>query len=192
MVDDGVGLFHRRRLFDGNRRGAHERVDLLQQMALVFHEVRAAQTRTLGEHLADAADLVLDGTAARLGGMGGEHGMQLELVEQLAGTVDTDFVDEPAEGHSKLVGGVDIRLDGHQALAVVERLDTIVLLAQVCQVEERRERADEHLHLVDGQAVDELDGITKGTVALVSHQRDALLVGLLGRGGAARVAPRWP
>ena len=187
-VDDRVGFLDGRRLFDGHRRGTHESIDLLQHMALVFHEVRPAESRALGKQLADTANLALHGAAARLGRMRGKHRMELELAQQLRRTVNADLVDQLSEGDRQLVGRVHVRFDGHQALSVVQRLDTVVFLAQVGKVKKRRERAHERLERLDGKLVDQLHGGAKGAVAAVGGVGHALLVNPLVCRSGARIA----
>ena len=61
--------------------------------------------------------------------------------------------------HHQLVRCVHGRLHRHVALQLAQRFHAVVLLGQVRQMEERRERAHHHLRLVDRQRVDELDGL---------------------------------
>ena len=90
--------------------------------------------------------------------------------------------------HHQLVRCVHGRLHRHVALQLAQRFLAVVLLGQVRQMEERRERAHHHLRLVDRQRVDELDGLAERPRALGVGRGDALGVGGLVCGDGARVA----
>ena len=187
-VDDGVGLFDGRGLFERDGARAHQGVDLLQHVALVLHQVGAAQAGALLQQIGDAADLALDGLAARLGGMRGKDRVELQAAEQLGGLGAADLLGELVERHGKRVGRVDRVLGGHVALALAQDADAVALLGQVRQVEERRERADDHLCAVHGQGVDEGDGVAERLGGRSARGGHALLVHVLAVGLRARVA----
>ena len=106
-VDDGVSFFDGRGLLSRRGTRAHKRVDLLQQMPFVFHERRAAEVRMLREQLCNTTDLALDRATARFGGVRGEHGMELELAEQLSRRPSPDLARELVVGDRELVRGVN-------------------------------------------------------------------------------------
>ena len=187
-VDDGVGFLDGRGLLQRDGARAHERIDLLQHMALVFHEVGTTQAAALLEQARDAADLALDGATARLGGMRGEDGVELQALEQLARAALPHLVDETAVGDGELVGGVDGRIDRDVALASAQRRDAVALLGKVGQVEERGEGADHDLRTVERERVDQLDGLAEGIGGSAARGGDALGVGLLVGGLGARIA----
>ena len=160
-VDDGVGFLNGRGLLLRRGARAHQRVDLLQHVALVLDERRAAQTRMLVKKLCNAADLALDGFAARLGGMRGEHGVELELAQKSVCLLGADLFKQLVVGNRELVGGVDDRVDVDRLLALAQLAHAVVLLGEVREVEKRREGADHHLRLVVRELVDELDRVTE-------------------------------
>ena len=187
-VDDRVGFLDGRRLLGRRGARAHEGIDLLQEVPLVLHERRAAQVRVVGEQPRDATDLALDRAAARLGGMRREHGVELERGEQLRRGAAAELAHELVVGHGELVRGVDGGVDRHGALALEERLHAVVLLREVREVEERRERAHHDLRVIEREPVDERDGVAERGSARLIAGRDALGVGLLARRRAAGVA----
>ena len=175
-VDDGVGLLHGSRLLVGDGRGAHQGVDLLQELALVLGQGDATQLGALLQQAGDAADLALDGLAAGLGGVGGKDRVELEAVEKGHGLAAAALVHELAVGHRDVVDGVGLGRSGHGALAQPQGLVAVVLLADVGEVEVGHEGAHQH-----------------GGVGLVQTGDDALQVGKgLGRllGGAVIVVAR--
>ena len=161
-VDDGVGFLDGRGLLESDGARAHEGVDLLQHMALVLHQVGAAHVGALLKQAGDAADLALDGLAARLRGMRGKDRVELQAGEQLGGLGAADLLVELVERHGEGIRGVDRILGGHIALALAQLGHAIVLLGQVGEVEERGERTDDDLRLVHGQGVDERHGVAEG------------------------------
>ena len=175
-VDDGVGLLDGGRLLVGDGRGAHQGVDLLQELALVLGQGDAAQLGALLQQTGDAADLALDGLAAGLGGVGGEDRVELEAVEKGHGLAAAALVHELAVGHRDVVDGVGLGRGGYGALAQAQGLVAVVLLADVGEVEVGHEGAHQH-----------------GGMGLVQTVDDALQVGKgLGRllGGAVLVVAR--
>ena len=138
-----------------------------------------AQALALLEQLGDGADLDLDGPPARLGGVGGEDGVELEPLEQQLRLGRSDLVDEPAVGPGHLVDRVGRRVEGDLALALVEGGDAVVLLAQVGEVEVGGEGPGEQLGVAQRQAVDERDRLPERR----PPARAAVRCGV--RGGAA-------
>ncbi len=106
-VENRVGFLNRRRLLQRNRRGAEQRVDLVVEATAVFLLVGAAEQTVRFEQLGDAADLAFHGLTAGLGGVRGEHRVELELVEQLLGLGRTHLVDELVVGAGHLVHRID-------------------------------------------------------------------------------------
>lgn len=70
-------------------------------MALVLNEVGAAQAPTFLEQAGDAADLTLNGLAARLGRMRGENRMELQAREQLGCFGSAHLIGELMERHGE-------------------------------------------------------------------------------------------
>ena len=136
----------------------------------------------------DTADLALYRFAARLSGVRGEHGVEFQATQQLGRAFGAHLVQQVAVRHHQLVRCVHGRLHRHVALQLAQRFHTVVLLGQVRQMEERRERAHHHLRLVDRQRVDELDGLAERPRALGVGRGDALGIGGLVCGDGARVA----
>ena len=167
-VDDGVGLLDGRGLLVRDGRGAHQGVDLLQHEALVLHQLDARERRALGEKLGDAADLALDGLAARLGGVRGEDGVELQAVEERRRLCAAALVHQLAVRHRKVVDGVGGLCCGDLALAPAQGGDAVVLLADVCQVKVGDKGTHEQRCPVHGEPVD---------------GGDKLLERLLGKGG---------
>ena len=118
-------------------------------MALVLHQVGAAQTRTLLQQVRDTANLALDGLATGLGGMRGKDGMELKLAEQLVGALDTHLIHQLVIGDGEFVGGIDLGIGRCAGLTLAQLLHTVVLLRQVCQMEEARKGADDNLLLIE-------------------------------------------
>ena len=160
-VDDGIGFLDRRGLLERDGARTHQGVDLLQHMALVLHQVGAAQARTLLQQVGDTANLALDGLTTGLGGMCGKDRVELELVEQLVGALDAQLIHQLVIGDGELVGGIDLGIGRRTGLALAQLRHTVVLLRQVCQVEEARKGADNDLLLIERQAVDQIDDFTK-------------------------------
>ena len=160
-VDDGIGFLDRRGLLERDGARTHQGVDLLQHMALVLHQVGAAQTRTLLQQVGDTANLALDGLTTGLGGMCGKDRVELELAEQLIGTLDAHLVYQLVIGDGELVGGIDLGIGRCAGLALAQLRHTVVLLRQVCQVEEARKGANDDLLLIKRQAVNQIDDFAK-------------------------------
>ena len=160
-VDDGIGFLDRRGLLERDGTRTHQGVDLLQHMALVLHQVGAAQTRTLLQQVGDTADLALDGLTTGLGGMCGKDRVELKLAEQLVGTLDTHLVYQLVIGDGEFVGGIDLGIGRCAGLALAQLRHTVVLLRQVCQVEEARKGANDDLLLIKRQAVNQIDDFAK-------------------------------
>ena len=183
-VDDGIGFLDRRGLLERDGARTHQGVDLLQHMALVLHQVGAAQTRTLLQQVGDTANLALDGLTTGLGGMRGKDGMELELAEQLVGALGTHLVYQLVIGDGELVGGIDLGIGRCAGLALAQLRHTVVLLRQVCQVEEARKGANDDLLLIERQAVDQIDDLTECHGGGLVGGGHALLVdGLVGSAG---------
>ena len=160
-VDDGIGFLDRRGLLERDGARTHQGVDLLQHMALVLHQVGAAQTRTLLQQVGDTANLALDGLTTGLGGMCGKDRVELELAEQLIGTLDAHLVYQLVIGDGEFVGGIDLGIGRRTGLALAQLRHTVVLLRQVCQVEEARKGANDDLLLIKRQAVNQIDDFAK-------------------------------
>ena len=180
-VDDGIGFLDRRGLLERDGARTHQGVDLLQHMALVLHQVGAAQTRTLLQQVGDTADLALDGLTTGLGGVCGKDGVELKLAEQLVGALDTHLVYQLVVGNGELVGGIDLGIGRRAGLALAQLRHAVVLLRQVCQMEEARKGADDNLLLIERQAVDQIDDLAECHGSGLIGSRHALLVnGLVG------------
>ena len=187
-VDDGIGFLDRRGLLERDGARTHQGVDLLQHMALVLHQVGAAQTRTLLQQVGDTANLALDGLTTGLGGMRGKDRVELELAEQLVGALDAQLIHQLVIGDGELVGGIDLGIGRRTGLALAQLRHTVVLLRQICQVEETRKGADNDLLLIERQAVDQIDDFTKCHGGGLVGGRHALLVDGLVSGTATGVA----
>ena len=180
-VDDGIGFLDRRGLLECDGARTHQGVDLLQHMALVLHQVGAAQTRTLLQQVGDAANLALDGLTTGLGGMCGKDRVELELAEQLVGALDTHLVYQLVIGDGEFVSGIDLGIGRCAGLALAQLRHTVVLLRQVCQMEEARKGANDDLLLIERQAVDQIDDFAKRHGGGLVGSGHALLVnGLVG------------
>ena len=183
-VDDSIGFLDRRGLLERDGARTHQGVDLLQHMALVLHQVGAAQARTLLQQVGDTANLALDGLTTGLGGMCGKDRVELELAEQLVGALNTHLVYQLVIGDGELVGGIDLGIGRCAGLALAQLRHTVVLLRQVCQVEEARKGANDNLLLIERQTVDQLDDLTKCHGGGLVGGGHALLVdGLVGSTG---------
>ncbi len=180
-VEDRVGFLDGRGLLERDGRGAEERLDLLQHLALVLEQVGAAQARPLVEQGRDAADLALDRLAARLGRVGREDGVELQAPQQPVGLLLPAFQRELAIGHRHLVHGVGILQGRDLRLALLERVDAVVLLADVGAMEEGGEGAHEQGRLVGGQGVDDADGVVEHRTEPRFVQVVALEVRLVGQ-----------
>ena len=184
-VDDGIGFLDRRGLLERDGARTHQGVDFLQHMALVLHQVGAAQTRTLLQQVGDTANLALDGLATGLGGMRGKDRVELELVEQLVGALDAQLIHQLVIGDGELVGGIDLGIGRRTGLALAQLRHTVVLLRQVCQMEEARKGANDDLLLIERQTVDQIDDLTECHGSGLVGGGHALLVdGLVGSAGA--------
>ena len=180
-VDDGIGFLDRRGLLKRDRARAYQGVNLLQHMALVLHQVGAAQTRTLLQQVGDTANLALDGLTTGLGGMCGKDGVELKLAEQLVSALDTHLVYQLVIGDGKLVGGIDLGIGRCAGLTLAQLRHAVVLLRQVCQMEETRKGADDNLLLIEWQTVDQIDDLAECHGGGLIGSRHALLVdGLVG------------
>ena len=187
-VDDGIGFLDRRGLLERDGARTHQGVNLLQHMAFVLHQVGAAQTRTLLQQVGDTADLALDGLTTGLGGMRGKDGMELKLAEQLVGALDAQLIHQLVIGDGELVGGIDLGIGRRTGLALAQLRHTVVLLRQVCQMEEARKGADDNLLLIERQAVDQIDDLAKRHGGGLVGGGHALLVDGLVSGTATGVA----
>ena len=184
-VDDGIGFLDRRGLLQRDGARAYQGVDFLQHMALVLHQVGAAQTRTLLQQVGDTANLALDGLATGFGGMCGKDRVELKLAEQLVGTLDTHLVYQLVIGDGEFVGGIDLGIGRRTGLALAQLRHTVILLRQVCQMEEARKGADDNLLFIERQAVDQIDDFAKRHGGGLVGSGHALLVdGLVGSTGA--------
>ena len=130
-------------------------------MALVLHQVGAAQTRTLLQQVGDTANLALNGLATGLGGMRGKDGMELKLAEQLVGALGAQLIYQLVIGDGEFVGGIDLGIGRCAGLALAQLRHAVVLLRQVCQMEEARKGANDDLLLIERQAVDQIDDFAK-------------------------------
>ena len=153
-VDDGIGFLDRRRFFDCDGRRTHQCINLLQQMTLVFHEIRSAQARTLGKKHRDATDLSLNGFAACLSRMRGENRVELQAIEQLRRARHAGLFNQLMICNGELIAGVDIHIGAHTQLALVQRFDAVILLGKICQVEEGGEGAHNNLRTLHRQRVE--------------------------------------
>ena len=184
-VDDGIGFLDRRGLLQRDGARANQGVNLLQHMALVLHQVGAAQTRTLLQQVGDTTNLALDGLATGLGGMRGKDGVELKLAEQLVGALDTHLIHQLVIGNGELVGGIDLGIGRCAGLTLAQLRHAVILLRQVCQMEEARKGADDNLLLIERQTVDQIDDLAKRHGGGLVGSGHALLVdGLVGSTGA--------
>ena len=150
-------------------------------MALVLHQVGAAQTRTLLQQVGDTADLALDGLTTGLGGVCGKDGVELKLAEQLVGALDAHLVYKLVVSDGEFVGGIDLGIGRRAGLALAQLGHAVVLLRQVCQMEEARKGADDNLLLIERQAVDQINDFAKRHGGGLVGSGHALLVdGLVG------------
>ncbi len=87
--------------------------------------------------------------------MCGKDRVELELAEQLVGTLDTQLIHQLVIGNGKLVGRIDLGIGRRTGLALAQLRHTVVLLRQVCQMEKARKGANDDLLLIERQAVDQ-------------------------------------
>ena len=156
-IKNGVGFLNRSRLLQRDRRGAEQGIDLVEETTGVFLLVRAAEQLMRFEQLGDTADLAFHGLTAGFGRMRGEHRMELELVEQLLGPGRTHLVDELVVGAGHFVHRIDGLGVVNGVLTAVQHGDTVVLLAQIGQMEVGGEGASQQLGVVDIHLVDDVD-----------------------------------
>ena len=175
--DDRVGLLDRRRLLDGDGTRAQQGLYLLQHAALVLRALRRPQVRALLKQIRDAADLALGRLAACLGGVRGEHGMELQALEQRVRLRAAALVHELVVGHGDLVHGILARLRVDARLAGAQRMHAVVLLADVCKVEVGGQGAHDEGLVLEGHLVD-------GAHAVIERVTSLLVV--VARGLAAR------
>ena len=166
--DDRVGLLDRRRLLDGDGAGAQQGLDLLQHAALVLRALGRPQERALLQQVRDTADLALGRLAARLGGVGGEHGMELQALQQRVGLRAAALVNQPVIGNGDLVHGVLAGLRVHAGLAGAQRVHAVVLLADVCKVEVGGQRAHDQGLVLEGHLVDGAHAVVERVLALLA------------------------
>ena len=180
-VDDGIGFLDRRGLLERDGARTHQGVDLLQHMALVLDQVGAAQAWTLLQQVGDTADLALDGLTTGLGGMCGKDGVELQLAEQLVGALDAHLLYQLVVGNGELVSGINLGIGRRAGLALAQLGHAVVLLRQVCQMEEARKGADDNLLLIERQTVDQIDDLAECHGGGLVGGRHALLIdGLVG------------
>ena len=87
-------------------------------------------------------------------------------------------------GDGELVGGIDLGIGRRTGLALAQLRHTVVLLRQVCQMEEARKGANDDLLLIERQTVDQIDDLTKCHGSGLAGGGHALLVdGLVGSAG---------
>ena len=120
------------------------------QQTLILLQLGTAQAAADGQQVGDAPDLALHGLAPRLGGVGGEDGVELQLLQQLRGLGRAHLLKELAVGAGHLVDGVGaLDLQVHLALAFMQDLHPVVLLAEVGQVEVGGQGAGQQLGILD-------------------------------------------
>ena len=152
-VDDGIGFLDRRGL-----------LELLDAPKGLF-----------------VADLALDGLTTGLGGMCGKDRVELKLAKQLVGALGTHLVYQLVIGDGELVSGIDLGVGRSAGLALAQLRHAVVLLRQVCQMEEARKGANDDLLLIERQAVDQIDDLAECHGGGLIGSRHALLVdGLVG------------
>ena len=91
--------------------------------------------------------------------MRGEHRMELELVEQLLGSGRTHLVDELVVGAGHFVHRIDGLGVVNGVLTAVQHGDTVVLLAQIGQMEVSGEGTSQQLGLMHVRLVDDVDNL---------------------------------
>ena len=120
--------------------------------------------------------------------MRGENRMELQAREQLGCFGSAHLIGELMERHGEGVRRVDGVLGGDAALTLAQDTHAIALLGEVRQVEKRREGAYDDLSLVDGQCVDEGDGVAEGAGGGRLPRGHALLVNILAIGLGTGIA----
>lgn len=106
------------------------------------------------------------------------------MPSRLVGALDTHLVYQPVIGDGELVGGIDLGIGRCAGLALAQLRHTVVLLRQVCQVEEARKGANDDLLLIERQTVDQIDDLTECHGGGLVGGGHALLVdGLVGSAG---------
>ena len=151
VVEDRAGLVERLRPdvaeFVGLPYGFDELLDAAVDAAPVG--VRPTVLDALLDEVADLGQLVQDGPAGGLGGMGGEHRTEFGASDQLGDLGGGDAgVDQGMDRFVELVGRV--------RRAAVEVLDAVDLLGDVGQVEVHRERPDQEDGVGDVGVVEEV------------------------------------
>lgn len=103
--------------------------------------------------------------------------MELEAAKQFLGLGRSHFGDELVVGLRHFIDGVDRLLVVHLGFALVQHRHTVVLLAQVRQMEIRGERTGEQLRVMQVHRVDGLDShlqIVAFGVGVGEHTGEAL------------------
>ena len=154
---DGAHLVGGRGLLRAQRRGAPERVDLLEhapaRAALVG---TAAQRRAvLDQQGGEAADGRRDRAAPGLGRVRGEDGMEAQALQALQRRVVADLGREPHEGRRDRVGRVLLL---GPAVALPQDAHALVLLGQVHEVEVAREGPRDLVGALHREGVGDLRG----------------------------------
>ena len=153
-IEDGVGLFDRRRLLQCNRRSAEQCVDLVVEATVAFLLIGAAEHLAAFQQLGDTADLAFDSLTAGFGRMRGEHGVELKLVEQLLRLRRAHFNNELVIGVGHLIDRVDHLVIADCRFALMQHGYAVVLFAQVRQMEVGGERAREQLRIMQIHRID--------------------------------------
>ena len=158
-------------LADGG--GAPHRVDLGEEATLVLRERRAAEALRvpLVEERRDAPHRAGDRTTARLRGVRGEHGAELEATQPAQRLLAPDLADELLERLGQRVVGR--RGAGRELrLALAQDAHAVVLLREVREVEVAREGPGDLFGARHGQALDERLGLGEHRVRPVVVRAD--------------------
>ena len=156
LVEDahnGADLVQRGGLVGAELGGAPEGVHLGEEEAAVVGEggVAEAGVVAFGHEDGDAADRGRDRAAARLRGVGREHGVELEGVEAAFGFLWAEFGGELRERGRE--GGLGAGLEG--LVSAAQGPHPVVLLGEIHQVEVAGERAGHLLGALVGEGLDE-------------------------------------
>ena len=150
-----------------DRRGAEQRVDLVEQATVVLALLGAAQQRAHLQQFGDATDLAFHRLAPGLGRVGGEHRVELKLLQQGLGLGRSHLGDQLVIDHGQLVDRIDGLVLIHLGFALAQHGHTVILLAEICQMEVRGEGAGHQLGIVQVHRVDDLDRLAQAFVPVI-------------------------
>ena len=169
MID--AHLVGGRGLLRAQRRGAPQRVDLLDHAALGPSLVGAVAQHdvVLVEQLGQAADAARDRAAARLGGVRGEHGVEPQRLQACERGVVADLGGQMHERGGDRVGGI---LPIGAPVALPEDPHPLVLLDEVHEVEVHGERPGDLVGALDAERVGDHRGALERLRRLVGVRLD--------------------